>query len=127
MDSTEWQGIMQYWRADTVSAHSVGRTWWWFLHREEYLILFRVARDYLSILGRQYRIPLPARLANPALVTTIEVERPSSQGGILLSHIHSRLTPRRIHAAMCMHSWSHTGFVDLVNHAVESTLQEEYS
>ena len=117
MDSTKWQGIVQYWRVDTISTNSggYGRSWWSFLHREEYPGLLGVARDHLGILGRQYRVHLSACFSNPGPATTIEVGRPFSQGGILLSHIHNRFTSQAIDAVMCMVSWSHTGFVDLVN------------
>ena len=129
MDSTKWQGIVQYWRVDTISTNSggYGRSWWSFLHREEYPGLLGVARDHLGILGRQYRVHLSACLSNPGPATTIEVGRPFSQGGILLSHIQNRFTSQAINAVMCMVSWSHTGFVDLVNQAPEPTLRDEHS
>src|SRR5258706_4862020 len=81
MNDARWQGIVQYWRADTMSAYSegYGRSWWWFLHWDEYPILFCVARDYLNILGRQYRIPLPTRWSNAALATKMKWSRFSAR------------------------------------------------
>ncbi len=64
-----------------MSAYSegYGRSWWWFLHWDEYPILFCVARDYLNILGRQYRIPLPTRWSNAALATKMKWSRFSAR------------------------------------------------
>ena len=74
----KWQGIVQYWRAYTTSACSeatVGRGGCRSMYWDQYTILFRVARDYLNILGRRSRTPLPTRWSTPALAIKMKWSR----------------------------------------------------
>ena len=45
------------------------------------------------------------------LATSVDVEHIFSSGGLLLSHVHSRLASQSIQVAICLGSWSKQGQV----------------
>jgi hypothetical protein len=47
----------------------------------------------------------------PFIASTVDVERTFSQGRIVLSHIHNRLSPQSTRALMCVGAWSWLGLV----------------
>ncbi|KIM65636.1 hypothetical protein SCLCIDRAFT_112473, partial [Scleroderma citrinum Foug A] len=59
-----------------------------------YLRLSRMAHDYLSV---------------PA--TSVDIEHLFSHGHLLLSHVHSCLSPQSICALLCLDAWSELNLV----------------
>jgi hypothetical protein len=45
------------------------------------------------------------------LATSVDVEQVFSQGRIVLSHLHSRLSVQSTQALICLGVWSHLGYV----------------
>ena len=77
---------------------------WWYKHCGAFPNLSHMAHDYLSILGKSTNFStVPKYLLFPA--TTIDVEHVFSQGQLVLSHIHSRLSIQSMHTLLCLRAW----------------------
>jgi hAT family C-terminal dimerisation region len=74
-----------------------------------------VYRAWLGIISRfQVRCPIISYvllLLTLFLATSVDVERVFSQGRLLLSHVHSRLSVQSTRALWCLGSWSVLGLV----------------
>ena len=70
-----------------------------------------MALDYLSIPGMSVDVLLMLTDTINSLATSIDVERLFSHGRLLLSHVHSRLSPQSIRALICLGAWSKIGLV----------------
>jgi len=84
---------------------------WWYERRETYPHLSKMALDYLSIPGMSVDVLLMLTDTIDSLATSIDVERLFSRGRLLLSHVHSRLSPQSIRALICLGAWSKIGLV----------------
>ena len=70
-----------------------------------------MALDYLSIPGRSYISSHKFTIKILLLATSVDVERSFSQGQILLSHVHNRLSVQSTRALLCIGVWSVLGYV----------------
>ena len=84
---------------------------WWYEQRLVYPRLHHMALDYLTIPGVYITSLLLFLFLLLCLATSVDVERVFSQGRLLLSHVHSRLSVQSTHALMCLGVWSHLGYV----------------
>ena len=83
---------------------------WWYEHHGAFPNLSCMARDYLSIPGKSNNFStVPKYLLFPA--TTVDVECVFSQGRLVLSHIHSRLSVQSTCALLCLGAWCQHGLV----------------
>ena len=72
-----------------------------------------MALDYLSIPGKLsfFIVNGVTHLYIPFAATSVHVKRMFSQGQLLLSHIHSRLSVQSMHALLCVGVCSLLGYV----------------
>ena len=71
-----------------------------------------MALDYLSIPGRLEYLNVGDFLDHQfVLATSVDVEHTFSQGRLLLSHIHNRLSVQSTQALLCLGIWSEMGYV----------------
>lgn len=69
-----------------------------------------------------------AMLTLLGLATSVDVERLSSRGRLLLSHVRSRLSVQTTRALLCLGSWSPLGFIedeDVLTVASEGDIEKE--
>ena len=85
---------------------------WWYKHKNAYPHLHWMVLDYLSIPG-MFLILNTCNFSSPLifLATSVDIERTFSQGRILLSHVHNRLSVQSTRVLLCLGTWSEMGYV----------------
>jgi hypothetical protein len=100
---------------------------WWHKCKDVYPVLSRMAREYLSIPGKQCFIlatMLQQHVLNTSIATFVNIKQVFSKGQILLSHLHSHLSVQSMHFLMCVGAWSLFGYVKDWDIRAANTLPE---
>src|SRR6266545_7084100 len=71
-----------------------------------------MAMDYLSIPGKFLLCLQMDWLMKNMTATSVDVEQTFSQGCLVLSHVHSRLSVQSMQALLCLGGWSKMGLVE---------------